>query len=98
RERRPPHPPRPHHRGPPRRERPPPPRDPAVRLASLLALALAGCAEPGVTRIVDGRPTEGRFISGAAYAYFARGASAEAAGELIPAIRGFTAASVEDPE
>ena len=70
-----------------------------MRLAGPLAMALAiaGCAEPGVTRVVEGRPTEGRFISTAAYALFARGAAAEANGALVPALRAFEMAAAEDP-
>ena len=51
-----------------------------------------------MTRVVDGRPSEGRFISGAAYALFARGAAAEANGALTPALRAFEAAAGEDTE
>jgi tetratricopeptide (TPR) repeat protein len=72
-----------------------------VRLTSIAlsaAIALAGCAEPMVTRIVDGRPEAGRFISGAAYALFARGAAAEAAGNLGAAVRAFEMAASEDPQ
>jgi tetratricopeptide (TPR) repeat protein len=69
-----------------------------TRLALPAAIALAGCAEPTVTRIVDGRPEEGRFISGAAYALYARGAAAEAAGNLGSAVRAFEVAASEDPQ
>lgn len=64
----------------------------------MIILAALGCAEPTVTRIVDGRPTEGRFISGAAYAFFARGAEAETAGDLGRALRAFELAAQADPE
>lgn len=68
----------------------------ALALASLLGLA--GCAEPGVMRIVDGRAIEGRYISEAAYAYYARGADAEARGDAGNALRAYEAALDEDPE
>jgi tetratricopeptide (TPR) repeat protein len=66
-------------------------------LIALLA-ALAGCTDPTVTRIVDGRPVEGRFISDTAYALYARGAQAEAAGDLAGALRAFMLAALQDPE
>jgi tetratricopeptide (TPR) repeat protein len=72
-----------------------------VRLACFAlpaAIVLAGCAEPTVTRIVDGRAEAGRFISAAAYALFARGAAAEVAGNLGGALRAFELAAAEDPQ
>ncbi len=67
--------------------------------ACLLAAAtvFAGCVEPGVVRIVDGRPEMGRYISEAAYAYYVRGAEAEDAGRLDLAERAYQLASEEDP-
>lgn len=66
-------------------------------VAGLLAVALTGCGAPTVVRVIDGHPVEGRFISTAAYALYARGAEAEAAGDLPGAARAFTAAAEEDP-
>jgi tetratricopeptide (TPR) repeat protein len=71
-----------------------------VRLAGFIAaaaVALAGCTESGVVRVVDGRPSEGRFIGSAAYALFARGAAAEANGALVPALQAFEMAATQDP-
>ena len=44
----------------------------ALRAAILAgaATALAGCVEPGVVRLVDGREVEGRFVSERAYALY----------------------------
>jgi hypothetical protein len=67
-------------------------------LCALAALALAGCAEPAVTRIVDGRVETGRYINDAAYALYARAALAEAAGDLGNAQRAFEWAAAEDPD
>lgn len=50
--------------------------------AVLAALFGAGCTNPTVVRVVDGREVAGRFVSPRAYALYARGADAEAAGEL----------------
>jgi tetratricopeptide (TPR) repeat protein len=62
------------------------------------ALALAGCPDPVVVRVVDGRSESGRFIGEAAYALFARGAAAEASGNLDGAVRAFSLAAREDPD
>ncbi|MBK8256023.1 MAG: hypothetical protein IPK82_25565 [Polyangiaceae bacterium] len=51
-------------------------------LAVLAALFGAGCTNPTVVRVVDGREVAGRFVSPRAYALYARGAEAEAEGEL----------------
>lgn len=72
-----------------------------LRLAfafALAGLALAGCAEPEVVRLVDGRPQAGRYISDYAYALYARGAEAEARGDAVNAVRAFQAAALQDPE
>jgi tetratricopeptide (TPR) repeat protein len=71
-----------------------------VRLIALALLfaAISGCAEPGVVRVVDGRPELGRFISERAYALYGRGAEAEAAGDLDRAEAAFLLASEQDPE
>lgn len=66
--------------------------------AAVFALSLGGCAEPGVVRIVDGRPTLGRAISGQAYALYARAAQREAEGDLEGALRFYEAAAREDPD
>ncbi len=63
-----------------------------------LAVALAGCGEGVVVRVVEGRPQAGRFISAGAYALFTRGAEAEARGEFNRAIEAFAMAVGEDPE
>jgi tetratricopeptide (TPR) repeat protein len=65
--------------------------------AGAAALALAGCGTQTVVRIVDGKPEEGRFISPAAYAYYARGADAQARGDLGGAQRAFELAIAHDP-
>lgn len=63
----------------------------------VLALALfAGCVEPSVVRVIDGRAVSGRFISASAYAYYARGADAEAQGDLPDALRAYESALDED--
>ena len=67
-------------------------------VAAVAPIALGGCAEPAVVRLVDGRPVRGRYISEAAYALFARGAEAEMAGDLGAARRLFELAAAEDPE
>jgi len=68
---------------------------------AVLALLPAACAAPlEVTRVVDGRVAEGRFIPPDAYSAFLRGAMAEEAGQLSVAASAYTeAASLdEDPE
>ncbi len=70
----------------------------AALLTALAAVALAGCGEGAVVRIVDGRPVRGRFIPETAYALYAHGAEAEAAGDLGGAIAAFQLAVAEDPE
>ncbi len=68
----------------------------AIALGGLAIALAAGCASSGVVRVVDGRPVEGRFVSPRAYAYYARGASAEARGDLPDALRDYEAAVAED--
>ncbi|MFT3769997.1 MAG: tetratricopeptide repeat protein [Minicystis sp.] len=67
-------------------------------LVGIAALGLAGCGEPVVVRVVDGRPVPGRFISEQAYALYGHGAEAEASGDLGNAERAFVAAAEADPE
>ncbi len=69
-------------------------------LASVCALACAcGAGNSRVTRVVDGRTVEGRFIAPEAYALFLRGAIAESGGVLEEAIRAYEAvASVDDDD
>lgn len=71
-----------------------------MRLTPALALlALTGCAEPTVVRIVDGREVEGRFISGYAYALYARAAEVEATGgDPALTLSILHAAAHEDPK
>lgn len=71
-----------------------------LRTASAFAcaLALAGCSEGSVVRVVEGRPQAGRFISTAAYAYYGHAANAEAAGDLAAAKRWLDAAATLDPD
>jgi Tfp pilus assembly protein PilF len=59
---------------------------------------LAGCAELTVPRVVDGQVIEGRFVSEHAYAFYARAAEAEAAGDRRAALAAYAAAIEEDPE
>lgn len=72
-----------------------------MRLVVTCALALAamGCggAGPSVTRVVDGRVVEGRFVSPLSYELFLRGAIAEDTGDLGNAIAGYDAAARSDP-
>jgi Tfp pilus assembly protein PilF len=70
-----------------------------LRSACLSALAvLSGCGlELGpVTRVVDGIPEEGRFVSPTAYAAYARGAYFEAKGDLGAALEAYRLALDED--
>ena len=68
----------------------------ALILAALAAVA--GCAEPGVVRVLDGREVEGRFIDERAYALYAVASEAEARGDRALALRAYEAAAEEDPE
>ncbi len=64
------------------------------RLGPLLSLLLAcGGAGPSVTRVVDGRPVEGRFVPPVAYELFLRGAIAEETGQSDLAIKAFAQAA-----
>jgi len=70
-------------------------------LASLALMALgglAGCGDPTVIRIIDGKPVEGRFIPYEAYAYYARGADFEAHGDSRAAVESYRAAVELDPK
>ncbi|APR79489.1 TPR repeat protein [Minicystis rosea] len=67
-------------------------------VALIAAVVLAGCGEPVVVRVVDGRAVPGRFISEYAYALYGRGAEAEAHGDLAGAVRAFALAAEADPE
>lgn len=71
---------------------------PILRAALLATLALAGCTEAGVIRVIDGREVEGRFISEVAYAYYARGADSEARGDLEAALAAYGAAAEDDKD
>jgi tetratricopeptide (TPR) repeat protein len=62
------------------------------------ALALAGCAQPTVVRMVDGQPVAGRFIEERAYALYAYAAEAEAHGDHARAAKGYAMAAEVDAE
>lgn len=65
--------------------------------AALVALVLApACSAPKVVRVVAGRPVEGRYVSPRAYAYYARGAEAEARGDLAGALHAYEGAARDD--
>jgi tetratricopeptide (TPR) repeat protein len=63
-----------------------------LAVVALVTIGLAGCAEPTVLRVVDGREVRGRFVSDYAYALYGRAAYEEAmrgamsdAGRPVPA-------------
>src|SRR6185312_1982766 len=69
--------------------------------ACALGLAASGCGAAGgqVTRIVDGRTVEGRFVGPEAYGSFLRGAIAEAHGALDEAAQSYEAvAKIDDSD
>lgn len=68
-----------------------------VAVASLAAL-LCACGGSAVTRVFDGVPREGRFISDFAYAAFARGAEHEARGQLEEAALAYAETVRRDPK
>lgn len=49
-----------------------------IAVVALVAMGLAGCAEPTVLRVVDGREVRGRFVSEYAYALYGQAAYEEA--------------------
>ena len=65
-------------------------------LAALLACACAG-APGAVTRVVDGRTVEGRFVSPQAYEQFLRGAIAEESGATDEALVAYESVARADP-
>ena len=65
----------------------------AAMVAALLASA---CGPMKVVRVIDGREVVGRFVSARAYAMYARGAEAEARGELENARVEYLAAAEDD--
>lgn len=67
------------------------------RLALFLVLAACGGAGPSVTRVVDGRPIEGRFVPPVAYELFLRGAIEAETGQLDSAIQAFEQTARLDP-
>ncbi|TKD03281.1 tetratricopeptide repeat protein [Polyangium fumosum] len=72
-------------------------RSAAILAAAITLLGLvAGCGDPTVIRVIDGVPTQGRFISYEAYAYYARGTEAEAHGDLPLAITLYRGAAEND--
>ncbi len=64
---------------------------------ALLLVAACGGAGPSVTRVVDGRPIEGRFMAPLAYELFLRGAIAEETGQFDEAIAAFERTAHLDP-
>ncbi|MEO7111834.1 MAG: hypothetical protein ABI183_15435, partial [Polyangiaceae bacterium] len=67
-------------------------------LACTSALLVAGCGSTyTVTRVVDGRVEEGRFIEPNAYAAYLRGAIAQAHGDYGAALSEYQVASRIDP-
>ncbi len=66
---------------------------------SLVALtASVGCTPATVVRVIDGREIAGRFVSDRAYALYARGAEAEARGDLPDARLQYLSASEQDED
>jgi tetratricopeptide (TPR) repeat protein len=80
----------------------------ALAAVTVVTIALTGCAEPTVLRVVDGREVEGRFVSDYAYALYGRAAYEEAQlaqtsvaggpGARGTALAALEAAASEDPE
>lgn len=68
-------------------------------IRSLVLVAFAGCSPygSGVTRIVDGRTQQGRYIPVSAYADYALGSYLEAAGEPEQAENAYMRALADDP-
>ena len=68
-------------------------------LTSFVLAAACGCAAaPGtVTRVVDGRTIEGRFVSPQAYEQFLRGAIAEESGAMDEALAAYESVARADP-
>ncbi len=63
---------------------------------AVLLPALAGCTVGSVVRVVDGEIVAHRFISGRAYAAYARGVRAETTGHFADAMTAFVEATVAD--
>lgn len=69
-----------------------------ISLGGLAVIALVGCAEPSVVRVIDGHEVAGRYISEYAYALYARAAQQEAeGGDLGPALLTLEDAARDDP-
>jgi tetratricopeptide (TPR) repeat protein len=62
-----------------------------------IALPLTACQPRGVIRVVDGVPTEGRFVTDIAYANYLWGAELEAREQLEDALQAYAAAAAYDP-
>jgi hypothetical protein len=67
-----------------------------LRFALPLLLFAACAPHPDVTRVMDGRVVEGRFIEPESYAAFLQGALAEEAGHLPAALGAFSVAAALD--
>lgn len=69
----------------------------AFALAAIVAAGAAvGCTPATVVRVIDGREVTGRFVSDRAYALYARGAEAEARGDLEGARLEYLSAAEQD--
>ena len=66
--------------------------------AALLVVATAACSRPSVVRSAGGELTRGRFIAPQAYEAYARGALAEAEGELDTAAAAYRRAAEIDAD
>ena len=64
--------------------------------AIFAAGAVVACTPATVVRVIDGREVTGRFVSDRAYALYARGAEAEARGDLEGARLEYLAAAEQD--
>lgn len=72
-----------------------------IEIALLLAIGAAGsiaCSPASVVRVIDGREIAGRYVSERAYALYARGADAEARGDLEGARIDYLAAGELDED
>lgn len=70
----------------------------AGTLALLCIAPSLACSSPTVIRVIDGHEIAGRFVSDRAYAMYARGAEAEARGDLEGARINYLAAADQDED